>query len=297
MIWILFAVLAYFIWAFSVVVDKVLRTKYMKNSISLTASFGIYGIIFSLIMFLFIGVPSIPLWNFFAALFAGFILPLIVIPYVKAISFEEVSRVTPLWMATPIFTLIFAVIFLNEVLSPLNYAAFLFLLLGGFFISTRRVKSVFHVSSAVGLMMLSSFSASISEVLLKFAYASSAYWPTFLIFYFGATLGYLSLFLFKKVRKNFSVKDFNKRNFYLILFFSVLTGTIGHLFYSGAILLGPVTLVSVFVAFQSLFVLLLSNFLSYKFPNLIKEEVNVKIIGLKVFAISLMAIGLFLLTF
>ena len=67
-------------------------------------------------------------------------------------------------------------------------------------------------------------------------------------------------------------------------------------FCCSAVLQGPITLVSVFVSFQSLFVLLLATFLSSKFPRLIKEAIDMKTIGMKLAAIGLMAFGLYLLS-
>ena len=296
MLWIFLALIATFSWAWANILDKILRTKYLKDSIALTASFGVYSIIFSFILFLFIGIPAIPFWNLAAALIAGFFLIYGVIPYVKALSIEEASRVVPLWHLSPIFTLILAVIFLNEILTAVRYIAFTLILLGGVLISTRRIGAMFHISPAVYLMFLSSFLVSVSDVLLKFAYSTQIFWQTFLVFDFGIGLGSISLFIIKNSRKNFSKAVLSyKKVFLLLLFFSVLTGFIGHIFYNNAILLGPVTLVSVFVSFQSLFVLLIATFLSAKFPLFLKEAIDIKTIGIKLIAIAFMALGLFLL--
>ena len=176
MLWVLFALAATFLWAWANILDKVLRTKYLKDSIALTASFGIYGIVFSLILLLLIGIPILPFWNFIAALAAGFLLTCALIPYLKALSLEEASRVIPLWHLLPIFTLMLAVIFLNEVLTPIRYAAFAFILLGGFLISTKKIGAVFRISPAAVFMLASSFLVAISDVLLKFAYSTQIFW-------------------------------------------------------------------------------------------------------------------------
>lgn len=296
MLWVFLALIAAFFWAWANILDKVLRTKYLKDSIALTASFGIYSIIFSFILFLFIGMPSIPFWNFSAALIAGVIIIFIVILYIKALSIEETSRVIPLWHLSPLFTLILAVIFLNEILTMLRYTAFVFILLGGILISTRKIGSAFHISPAVYFMLLSSFLVAISDVLLKFAYSAEIFWQTFMVFYFGVSLGSLSLFFVPNVRKEFSESLLShKKVFLIVLFLSVLTGFGGQILYNRAILLGPITLVSVFISFQSLFVLLIAIFLSFKFPLFIKESIDIKTIGIKLVAIALMGLGLFLL--
>ncbi len=296
MSWVLLAIVGTFFWASANIVDKVLRTKYLKSSIALTASFGIVGLVFSFILLLVIGIPSLSLQHLTAALVAGILMPYLIIPYLKSLSLEEASRVVPLWHLSPVFTLVLAVIFLNEILTPLRYVAFAIILLGGFLISARRIGTAFHLSPAVALMLFSSFLVAIVDVLLKFAYSSGIFWGIFFAWYFGMTLSQLSLFILPTVRKNFS-RSFRKHNFAIVIFLSVLSGFIGFVLYSNAISIGPITLVSVFVSFQSLFVLILAMFISLKFPRIIKETIDAKTIGIKMVAIGLMAFGLLLLSF
>jgi len=206
------------------------------------------------------------------------------------------SRVIPLWHFSPLFTLVLAVIFLNEILTQTTYIAFAFILLGGVLITIHR-KTTFHISPAAVYMLLSSFLVSVSDVLMKFAYSTQIFWKIFLIFYFGLSIGSLSLFFSLSVRKKFAKAISSYKKFFLtILFLSVMASFIAHIFYNYAILLAPVTLVSVFTSFQSLFVLLIATFLSIKFPLFIKEAIDLKTITTKLVAIALMAFGLFLLS-
>ncbi len=289
-----------FLWAWGNIFDKVLRTRHLKDSIALTASFGVVGLAVGAVLFAFIGVPSIPLPNMLAAFLGGALITYALIPYYKALSLEETSRVIPMWHFAPVFTLVLAVIFLGEVLKPLSYAAFALMLLGGFLISVRRVGEVFHLSPAVAFMLLSSLFFAASDVLLKFAYGTGVFWGTFLVAFTGGVLSQLSFFILPGVRKSFSmalVSKQQRRGFVLLVLLSTLAGFFGSIFWNMAILLGPVTLVSVFTSFQSMFVLLLATAFSVKFPLFIKEAVDAKTIGLKVAAIGLMALGLLLLSF
>ncbi len=296
MLWVYLAIIGTFFWACVNILDKVLRTKYLKSSIALTASFGIFGLIFSAVLFAILGIPSIPVQYLIAAVISGILTPYAIIPYVKALSIEEASRVIPLWHLSPLFTLVLAVIFLNEILTSLHYAAFAFILSGGILISTRKIGTVFHLSPAATFMLLSSLLFSISDVLLKFAYSTGIFWGTFLIFYFSIALGAFSLFAFPNVRGDFSRALFSRRLFVLILFLSALMGFVGSIFWNSAVFSGPITLVSVFVSFQSFFVLLIATFLSSKLPSIMKEVIDIKTISMKLVAISLMAFGLYLLS-
>lgn len=298
MLWILMVLLTTFLWAWSNIFDKALRAKFIKSSTALTASFGFFGLILSIVLFLFIGIPFLPATNFIAALISGIIIVFVVIFYIKALSVEEASRVIPLWHMTPIFVLVLAVIFLDEVLSFLNYLAFVIILVGGFLISTRRTGKKFHLSPALFLMLASSFLGAISDVLLKFAHSADMFWHVVLVYYFAISLGALTLFFLKSVRTDFmsSVKTHRHKFLFLLLLTNIL-GYSGNLAWNSAIQLGPVTLVSVFIGFQSVFVLLIATILSIKFPLFIKEAIDIKTIGIKLVAIALMIFGLYLLSF
>lgn len=294
----MFAIFGTFFWASANIIDKILRTKYLKSSTTLTASFGIFGMIFSFILFMLMGVPNVTFPYSLAAFMAGVIVPYLAMPYLKSLSLEEASRVVPLWHLSPIFTLVLAALFLNEILTQSRYVAFAVILLGGIVISTKKMGNMFHLSPAVALMLFSSFLVAIVDVLMKFAFGSGIFWEIIFLFYLGGSLSNLSLFVLPKVRRNFLKSLRSKtRNFPILLFFSTLLGFLGFVSFYYAVSTAPVTLVSVFVSFQSFFVLLIATFLSVKFPFLIKEAIDMKTIGTKLFAIGLMAFGILLLSF
>lgn len=299
MSWVFFAIAGTFLWAWGNIFDKVLRTKHLKDSIALTASFGVSSLVTLSVLFAFIGVPSIPLPNFVAAFLGGTLITYALIPYFKALSLEEASRVVPMWHFAPVFTLVLAVIFLGEILKPLSYAAFALILLGGFLISVRHIGEVFHLSPAVAFMLLSSLFFAASDVLLKFAYGTGVFWETYFVAFIGGTLSSLSLFVLPNIRKSFSNAMSSKpqrQGFLLLVILSTLAGFFGSVLWNRAILLGPVTLVSVFISFHSMFVLLLATVFSVKFPLFIKEAIDARTVGLKVAAVGLMALGLLLLS-
>lgn len=299
MSWIFLAIAATFLWAVANLFDKALRTRHLRDSVALTASFGLFTVFFAGILFLFIGLPVIPPANAAAAFIAGAIVTYAIIPYFKALSLEETSRVIPMWHFASVFTLILAVIFLGEILAPLSYAAFALMLAGGFLISVRRIKGMLRLSPAMAFMLLSSFLFAVSDVLLKFSYSTGIFWDTYLVAFSGGALSQLSLFALPSVRKSFSglmpLRP-HRRGFILFVLLSALTGFSGGLLWNNAILLGPVTLVSVFTGFQSFFVLILATACSIRLPLFMKEAVDARTMGVKLVAIALMAAGLLLLS-
>lgn len=297
MSWIFLALSGTFLFACSNILDKVLSTKYLKNPVALAASFGIFGTIFSAFLFMNVGVPHIPFPNLAAAFAGGVVWAYAGIPYLKALSLEEASRVVPMWHFAPVFTMVFAIIFLNEILTWQGYAAFALILTGGFLVSTRHTGGMFHISPAVIFMLLSSFLFGTSDVLLKFAYNAGMFWETFLVTLLGSCLSQLLLFTFPAAREGFSRAFISyKHVFAFLIFLSSITGFSGDIFWNRAVFSAPVTLVSVFISFHSLFVLVLATIFSVKFPLFIKEAVDAKTIGLKAAAIILMASGLLLLS-
>ncbi len=296
MSWVFFGVAGTFLWAWGNMFDKVLMTKHLKDPVALTALFSFPSIIFCGLLFAFIGVPSVGSLAAFAAFAAGIVLVYALIPYFRALVFEEASRVVPLWHFSPLFTLVLAVIFLGEVLTISSYAAFALILAGGFLVSTRRVGDAFHYSPAMVLMLLSSLLFAVSDVMLKFAYSGGSFWDVFLLTSFGAALGHFSLFVFPRVREGVS-KSFSKggRAFFSLVALSSLTGISGSVLWNFAILSGPVTLVSAFIGFHSFFVLALATGLSIRFPLFLKESIEPRTIGMKAIAIALMAAGLWVL--
>ena len=84
MLWVFLAIVGTFFWACGNILDKILRTKYLKYSIALTASFGIFGLVFSAILLFFVGLPSLPIQNFIAAFIAGVFVTYVIVFYIKA---------------------------------------------------------------------------------------------------------------------------------------------------------------------------------------------------------------------
>ena len=52
MAWIELALAGTFFWACTNILDKILKTRHIESSVSLSASFGIFGMMFSFITFL-----------------------------------------------------------------------------------------------------------------------------------------------------------------------------------------------------------------------------------------------------
>jgi drug/metabolite transporter (DMT)-like permease len=294
--WVILAISGYFCWALTNVVDKVIREKYIKNSLAMTAAFGIGTVLSSLLLLPFIGVPSIPLSIILMALAAGFLNTAGVFFYVKALSVEEASRVVPLFNLNPVLTLLLAAVFLGESLSAASYAAFASILLGGIILSSHKIKGVFRLSPALFFVAISTVFIAFMGIITKYAYTQGYFWKTFLVVQFSIGFSQMLLFMFPSARKGlFGAFSANKSGVTLALFGDAFFSTIARVLSSMAILAGPITIVSVLVSFQAFFVLAIATFLSVKFPIFLKESIDPKTLGTKIVAIGIMGIGLFFL--
>jgi uncharacterized membrane protein len=198
--WLIFALLVPVFSGLLNVIEKILRTNYIKDSLVLSMAWGL-SVFLMLLATPFFDIKLLPFFSMLAALGAGVLYLLALIPFYYALSFEEVSRVAPLWQLSSVFVLFGAVLVLEENLRPVQYAAFIFIFLGGFLLSIKRTKRFFKITPAASFVILSGIFVAISHLLLKFGVQSNdAFSMTFWIFtgHLGASL---LLFLNSSVRK------------------------------------------------------------------------------------------------
>lgn len=292
-IWVLIALIPPLLWAIGNVITKVIRTKHIKSSIgygiiaSCISSIALLGILFKPISFKFEAVYLI-------AILAGIVLTIQYLIYLKTVEFEDVSTLIPFFNFDPMMVLILSTIFLNEILVPQHYAAFSFLFAGGILISIKKKK--LHLSKGIKLMLLCGFIYSISAVMIKYVSNFIDSWSVYMLAKIGSIISIILLILIKRNREKTAKgwQSLSKRARTVIVAMELI-GALGLLALVYAIKLAPVSLVTVIGGVQSAFVLVIAALLSFKFPQILKEELNKKIIAQKSIAIILMMIGLYLM--
>jgi len=285
------------VWASLNVVEKTIISKFINKPGVYTFYIGVIvgSLGFLIILFNGLKIPSASV--LIAALSAGFLFIYAVYPYFKSLTFEEVSRVVPLWQTIPLFVLILEFVFIKEKLSVNNYIAFSLLLLGGILISVKRVKGFFKVSKAFYWMLSSSFLLGIIYILRKYIMLNHFYWDNVILLSIGTLTGAFSLLFFKNIRKEFLnvFYSVNNKIRFTVIGTQILNG-VATLSNNYALVIAPASLVSVSSSvLQPFFVLIYAILLSKFLPNLLKEEVNKKILLNKIIAIVLMSLGLFFL--
>ncbi len=292
--WLFFTVLAYFLWAIVVVLDGLIVKRYIKNPITFLFIATFFSGFLSLLIIPFAGLRLIDFNQLMLALLAGLIFVYGLLPYLKAMRFEEISRVGPLWHFSPVFVLIISRIFLKEVLTPNQYAGFFLLVFGGFLISCRKLQGAFRLSRAFWLMLLSTFLFAIYLVLTKYIFLSGDFINSFIWIRIGTLLGALSLLLAKGCRRGCIPAFLRlKKKIQLVVISDRVIDFIALFSINFAIVAMPVSVVSSFEGLQSFFTLAIMLLVSIKFPRIAKEEIDRKTVAYKLLAIILMAAGVY----
>ena len=225
----------------------------------------------------------------------GFVRIYYTLPYFKALTVEEVSRVIPLLQLTPVFVLILSSLVLHEALKPQDYVAYGLLVLGGTLFAIRLTKGI-RISLAFYLMILASFLLALYSVALKYLFSMQDFYT---IFIWVQIAGFITFFQFiplKPFRSSLiTTYKITSKQIGVILVAEQAVAYVSVFAYNYAIAHGPITLVSSVGATQPLFVLLFATILSYRFPRVLREELTKMDVALKVLGLIAIFAGTYLI--
>ena len=289
--WVPIAVLSYLFMSVVDITTKIARTRYFRDSAA-TTSILLFGQALPVLLF--------PLVNWAAdvptALSALFLGALTAVPfwlYSESLRREEVSRVAALWQTIPLFVLILAFLFLGERLPQLFYLSFVFLLFGSLLVSAKGLKNLLKPDKTFWMMLLASFTWASQLVALKFLYTNEGFLEIFVLMCAGRLLAAFAFPLLLRSANDFSKELLAADKGLLALFF--LANGAGVFLYHYAVSLGSVTIVEAISGFQAFFTLLFAVSMSWLAPSVIREKTGAGAVALKLFAITLMFIGLVLI--
>ncbi|MBW2989924.1 DMT family transporter [Candidatus Woesearchaeota archaeon] len=295
MIWVIFVLAASFIWSITAIINRFCRVRYIESSIGYLI-FIFPTCLFALITLLFEPFMFLPARETIFALSTGVLTTLGYYFYLEAIHKEELSRVYILFGVGPLFVLVLSSLFLKEALAIGQYIAFALIFTGSTLISFKRIEERIKLTFGALLVFLSSFAFAAQDIVFK--HISSINLATMMIY---REAGYiLSIFLiillFPSARRCTKkiIHDLNLKQTSLV-YSAEIIGMIAFFFIYLAIQRGPVSLVKVTQGFETIFVFILVIFLSSFFPKILKEELSIKVISIKIAAIALMLAGLYLI--
>ncbi len=300
MLWLTITILAYFILAVVFLVDKYLLVSALPNPKIYAFLIGIAGILLLILVpFIDFYVPSIKqlILSFFAG--ASFILALYW--FYKALQNFAVSQIVPaIGALSPLFT--FGLVYISslgkEVPSFREILSIVLLIAGAVLITIEKGKTI--TGKSLKLSFLAALFFSLSFVLTKYVYLEQSFlngliWTRL----GGALVALIFFFIWPDIKKElFCQKDDFKKKSLGILILNQAAGAGAGLLQNWAIALVPLISVAFINALQGVqyvFLLVLSIFLSFKFPQILKEQMAKEIIIQRIVAVLLIGGGLVLL--
>lgn len=296
MLWILFAIIANVLFAVSNLFDKFLIEKRVRDPLALTVFGGWIDLLFTLIIVLIHGLSITGTLQAGVLLLSGVLVELALIPYFKALSLEDASRISPLFQSMPVFVLLLSSVFLRETLTHRQLLGFLLILSGSFIVSMHKTDAgIFKIRKAFWWVLLASILWALPAVMFKFVVIKQTFWDALALEFFGVAIGATILFFLYKTRVLAQIRDIGAGT-WSILNINELLYIAGRVSNFYAITLGLVSLVAVLGGTIPLFVFLFGLMLSLWFPGIIKEDITRSSIVTKISSIILVSCGLWFIT-
>ncbi len=294
--WIIYTIIHYFIVAFIVTVDKYLLDKKLKNNLNYTIFLGMVYLL-PIILIPFSDFSKVSLIHIILGLFAGGIFACSLIFHFKALKCDDISVVIPLSSLKPIIVLILSIIFIKESLNSKEILAFFLFLVGGGILSIRKLSlKEIKVTPALKYLAFSSFLFAIVAVLIKYLLNNVPVFEGFILLRVGTGITAVSFLFNKKVRKSFKL-DFSGLSIKSrsIFISNQIIAIATHYLLNLAISLASISLINAAIGLLHVFVFIIALLCTVFFPNIIKEELNKKIILKKIAGIILIILALYFL--
>lgn len=294
--WLALSLIATALWAASNIIDKVVLSEYIKRPIFCVAIAGFLGFVLAMIETLSLQVQIVKTVPLILCLIEGFFYIGALFFYFKALSIEEVTRIVPVLQTIPIVTLFLSIIFLGEILKPVQYTGIALIIIGALVVSFKKGSgNILMLNKAFLLILLSCLLFGISWVLSKYVLNSISYWN---FFFWSRIGGFLAvcclLFTIPSYKKlGIHLKEMPKKSFGLLTT-SEVVNLIALFIATIALSKGLASIVSTVTSSQPLFVLIYAFLLSNHFQDTFKGEVERSTLGIKLMASSLIIMGFFL---
>ena len=229
------------------------------------------------------------------ALGAGVLTFIYFILYLKSLSEEEVSRISPIFSAAPVFVAVFAAVWLGEIFSVFTYIAILLVVLGVASLSFRLELGFPKKIKNLEFILLAIVFIALAKTLAKWVLLNLDFKVYVAYHLFGFFLASCSLWLSKDIRKNFVlfVREFKLE--FRLAFSAEMLALVDFILITYAIMLGPVSLVMTLSSLAPFFVLIFTLVLTIKMPHIIEEEFDKKSLILKIVGVFCVLAGVYLI--
>ena len=214
--------------------------------------------------------------------------------YFWGLTFEEVSRGSPIFGTSPLFTALLSIVFLSEELAGIQWMGIVVIVLGASLLSFKPTpgRREFIGKKGFGVFLAGALFAGSGLVLNKQASYGLPVVPLFGCY----SLGIACAFIINSIRPLTLrqvvgvVRDRSKMRLFLIAELGL--GPVATVLLQMAIKLGPASMIGAILASRSLFVLIFSSLLSTRFWNLLNEPLDQQTLVFKVSSPVLIVVGL-----
>lgn len=279
-------------------IDKLVLEKYKIDPIVISIYTGISALITTLAILLFTGIHRIDPLSAIIIIISGLLTQFYLLPYFKALSIDEASRVIPLFQLAPIIVLVLGFIFLGEVFSIRQYLGSGFLLTAGVLLTVEKFDlKIFRFRPTIWYIFLACLLYGLAIFLFKIGLTQEVkFWIALPYEGIGIILGSLIMLFYKNNFQLFKerTRKLNKKIFFFMSLNDIIFISSRYTQYFALTILSA-GMVSVLGGFQPLFALLYGLILSIWFPKILKEVISKENIGIKVFSIITIFIGLYLI--
>jgi len=311
--WFIVAVVSFFLLAIAAVTDKFLLAKTTLVPVSFAFLVGLLGAAASSVLIIFEKNFYFPQEHLFILITGGagfyFALYFMYLAVVK----QEVSRINPLINSlAPIFIYLLALLLAVEELSWLKLVGAAVTISGGYLLSQVGLVRTRLSKSVIIYLILAALMFGLTNTFSKMAYQEIFFitafvwlrWFTFLTAILFVTVsGAWPVLLKLKKTSQPVVKSSpapygagldKPKNPWPALVVGQFSGGVAVILFQYAISLGSVTIVSSLQGLQYIFLLLMTLFLSKKFPQILKEVISPLVVKKKFFYCLLLTIGVVL---
>lgn len=274
--WTLLALLAPFVYAVNIYIDKYLVSSRLRDFRSLPVFSAIVAFIFAILLWIFTGFEILSSYDAFLVLLSGVFTIVGFALYLEALMKEETSLLIVLIQLSPVFVLVLSYIFLSEVITGQQFLGFLLLLTASVGATLKKEKSSWKLSKAVVYILLADLIWSSAYILIKLASADVALSSLIIYESWGVVIGGVLLFLLLPgIRKAFidTARKLKPLDFGLIMFNEFLYLGGKALTYM-AVALGPVALVSIIGSTQIFYGIVFGAVLTIILPKVFKEDLS-----------------------
>ncbi|MHB8903566.1 MAG: EamA family transporter [Patescibacteria group bacterium] len=310
MSWIIVALLAYSLLAIANLIDKFLIDNVLPSSKAYTFLICLMGLVVFAVAPWFLKWPGI--FPFLLNILVGFVFAIALYFLYESLRRGEASRVLVfIGGMTPVFSLLFSVLFFKEHFTDNQWLGMIIILIGVLIIAflpksrtylTRILKKAKieqkSFSNALLFALLSALAYSLYFIISKYTYSFQPFLSAFIWSRLGAAI-FVFLFLIrrsdrKQIRSAINKKNPNQNK--LLVLLNQGFGSVGFMLQNYAIFLGAVALVNALQGFQYAFLLLISTVLAIMSPKLLKETFSWRIVLQKGLAIIIVGLGIYFLT-